>query len=67
MTHSSKSGVDTLHGQYRRRAVDVNPRAPLIPPAKHMDEARKQNCTDDVNREDASLNSIVPADPNVPV
>ena len=31
-----------------------------------MDEARKQNCTDDVNREDASLNSIVPADPNVP-
>ena len=32
----------------------------------NMDEARKQNCTDDVNREDASLNSIVPSDPNVP-
>ena len=25
---------DTLHGQHRRRAVDVDPRAPLIPPAK---------------------------------
>ena len=35
-------------------------------PQNNMDEARKQNCTDDVNREDASLNSIVPSDPNVP-
>jgi propionyl-CoA carboxylase beta chain len=31
-----------------------------------MDEARKQPCADETNREDASLDTIVPADPNVP-
>ena len=31
-----------------------------------MDETKKQNCTDETNREDAVLDTIVPADPNVP-
>ena len=31
-----------------------------------MDETRKQPCTDEINREDESLNTIVPTDPNVP-
>ena len=35
-------------------------------PQNNMDETKKQNCTDEVNREDATLDTIVPADPNVP-
>ena len=35
-------------------------------PQNNMDETKKQNCTDETNREDAVLDTIVPADPNVP-
>ena len=35
-------------------------------PQNNMDETRKQPCTDEINREDESLNTIVPTDPNVP-
>ena len=35
-------------------------------PQNNMDETKKQNCTDDINREDTEMDSIVPNDPNIP-
>ena len=66
MTHSSKSGVTHFMANTEEELLMSIRELLSFLPQNNMDEARKQNCTDDVNREDASLNSIVPADPNVP-
>ena len=66
MTHSSKSGVTHFMANTEEELLMSIRELLSFLPQNNMDEARKQNCTDDVNREDASLNSIVPSDPNVP-
>ena len=64
--HATKSGVTHFMANTEEELLMSIRELLSFLPQNNMDEARKQNCTDDVNREDASLNSIVPADPNVP-
>ncbi len=66
MTHSSKSGVTHFMANTEEELLMSIRELLSFLPQNNMDETRKQNCTDDINREDASLGSIVPADPNVP-
>lgn len=66
MTHSSKSGVTHFIANTEEELLMSIRELLSFLPQNNMDETRKQNCTDDINREDVSLGSIVPADPNIP-
>ena len=66
MTHSSKSGVTHFMCNTEEELLMSIRELLSFLPQNNMDETKKQNCTDEVNREDATLDTIVPADPNVP-
>ncbi|WP_306304892.1 carboxyl transferase domain-containing protein, partial [Klebsiella pneumoniae] len=66
MTHSSKRGVTHFIANTEEELLMSIRELLSFLPQNNMDETRKQNCTDDINREDVSLGSIVPADPNIP-
>ena len=66
MTHSSKSGVTHFMCNTEEELLMSIRELLSFLPQNNMDEARKQPCADETNREDASLDTIVPADPNVP-
>ena len=66
MTHSSKSGVAHFMANSEEELLMSIRELLSFLPQNNMDEAKKQNSTDDINREDTSLDTIVPADPNVP-
>lgn len=66
MAHSSKSGVTHFMCNDEEELLMSIRELLSFLPQNNMDEAKKQNCTDDFNREDTTLDTIVPADPNVP-
>ena len=66
MTHSSKSGVTHFMCNSEEELLMSIRELLSFLPQNNMDEAKKQPCTDETNREDASLDTIVPVDPNVP-
>ena len=66
MTHSSKSGVTHFMCNTEEELLMSIRELLSFLPQNNMDETKKQNCTDETNREDAALDTIVPADPNVP-
>ena len=66
MTHSSKSGVTHFMCNSEEELLMSIRELLSFLPQNNMDEARKQPCADETNREDAFLDTIVPADPNVP-
>lgn len=66
MTHSSKSGVTHFMCNTEEELLMSIRELLSFLPQNNMDETKKQNCTDGTNREDAVLDTIVPADPNVP-
>ena len=66
MTHSSKSGVTHFMCNTEEELLMSIRELLSFLPQNNMDEAKKQPCTDETNREDASLDTIVPVDPNVP-
>ena len=66
MTHSSKSGVTHFMANSEEELLMSIRELLSFLPQNNMDETRKQPCTDEINREDESLNTIVPTDPNVP-
>ena len=66
MTHSSKSGVTHFMCNTEEELLMSIRELLSFLPQNNMDEARKQPCADETNREDAFLDTIVPADPNVP-
>ena len=66
MTHSSKSGVTHFMCNTEEELLMSIRELLSFLPQNNMDEAKKKPCTDETNREDTSLDTIVPADPNVP-
>ena len=66
MAHSSKSGVTHFMCNTEEELLMSIRELLSFLPQNNMDETRKQNCTDEINREDTTLDTIVPADPNVP-
>jgi len=66
MTHSSKSGVTHFMCNTEEEVLMSIRELLSFLPQNNMDEAKKKPCTDETNREDTSLDTIVPVDPNVP-
>ena len=64
--HATKSGVAHFAVDTEEDGLKLIRHLMSFLPQNNMDETKKQNCTDETNREDAVLDTIVPADPNVP-
>jgi len=66
MTHNSKSGVAHLIADDDEKAMMMLRELMSFLPSNNMEDPPIKPCTDDVNREDEKLQTIVPNDPNKP-
>ena len=66
MTHNSKSGVAHLIADDDEKAMMMLRELMSFLPSNNMEDPPIKPCTDDVNREDEKLQTIVPEDPNKP-
>lgn len=66
MTHNSKSGVAHFIAEDDENAMMMVRELLSFIPSNNMEDPPVKPCSDDVNREDESLQSIVPDDPNKP-
>ncbi|NOX47455.1 MAG: methylmalonyl-CoA carboxyltransferase [Chlorobi bacterium] len=66
MTHNSKSGVAHLIADDDEKAMMMLRELMSFLPSNNMEDPPIKPCTDDVNREDEKLNTLVPDDPNKP-
>jgi propionyl-CoA carboxylase beta chain len=66
MTHNSKSGVAHLIADDDEKAMMMLRELMSFLPSNNMEDPPIKPCTDDVNREDEKLNTLVPNDPNKP-
>jgi propionyl-CoA carboxylase beta chain len=66
MTHNSKSGVAHLIADDDEKAMMMLRELMSFLPSNNMEDPPVKPCTDDVNREDEKLQTIVPDDPNKP-
>ncbi len=66
MTHNSKSGVAHFAAENDEEAMMMLRELLSFLPSNNMEDPPVQNCTDDINREDDKLQSLVPDDPNKP-
>ncbi len=66
MTHNSKSGVAHLMADDDEKAMMMLRELMSFMPSNNMEDPPMKPCTDDVQREDESLQEIVPDDPNKP-
>lgn len=66
VTHSSKSGVAHFTGSDEEQTLMMIRELMSFIPSNNMEEPPQKICTDPENRIDASLNQVVPVDPNKP-
>ncbi|PLX18227.1 MAG: methylmalonyl-CoA carboxyltransferase [Salinivirgaceae bacterium] len=66
MTHNSKSGVAHLMAEDDEKAMMMLSELMSFLPSNNMEDPPMKPCTDDILREDNSLQEIVPDDPNKP-
>lgn len=66
MTHNSKSGVAHFLGENEEDTLMMVRELLSFLPSNNMEDAPHLPSLDDISREDESLNSVVPADPNKP-
>ena len=66
MTHNSKSGVAHLMAEDDEKAMMMLRELMSFLPSNNMEDPPIKPCTDDLQREDSSLQEIVPDDPNKP-
>ncbi|HZL12050.1 MAG TPA: acyl-CoA carboxylase subunit beta [Prolixibacteraceae bacterium] len=66
ITHASKSGVAHFTGSDEEQTLMMVRELVSFIPSNNMEEPPAKICTDPENRADASLNEIVPVDPNKP-
>ncbi len=66
MTHNSKSGVAHLIGDDDEHSMMMVRELIGFLPSNNMEDPPVRHATDDINREDENLQSLVPADPNKP-
>nr|NQU90384.1 methylmalonyl-CoA carboxyltransferase [Bacteroidota bacterium] len=66
MTHNAKSGVAHFTGDNDEQTLLMIRELMGFLPSNNMEDPPRKVCTDDVNREEPKLDSIVPADPNKP-
>jgi len=65
-THSSKSGVTHFLSNSEEEVLMGIRELLSFLPSNNMEDAPATTSTDDIHREDESLNTVVPADPNIP-
>ncbi len=65
-THNSKSGVAHFMGENEETTLMMMRELLSFLPSNNMEDAPVKNCEDDTTREDESLNSLIPNDPNKP-
>ncbi len=66
MTHNTKSGVAHFAAQDDRHCLQMVRRLLSFLPSNNVEDAPRQNSTDDIARMDEELKTIVPAEPNKP-
>lgn len=66
MTHNSRSGVAHFAAENDDQALMMIRELMGFLPSNNMEDPPTQPCTDDIMREDESLQSVVPVDPNKP-
>lgn len=66
MTHNSKSGVAHFAADNDEQLLLMIRELMGFLPSNNMEDPPVQPCTDDIMRQDESLQTIVPADPNKP-
>ncbi len=66
MTHNSKSGVAHFMAEDDENAMMMLRELLSFLPSNNMEDPPVLPCTDDINREDEKLQTIVPVDPNKP-
>ncbi|MBN1848729.1 MAG: acyl-CoA carboxylase subunit beta [Deltaproteobacteria bacterium] len=66
MTHNSKSGVAQFAEDSDKDALDRVKQLLRYLPQNYRERPPRWDCTDDPNRRDKSLNSIVPTNPKLP-
>jgi propionyl-CoA carboxylase beta chain len=65
-THSSKSGVTHFLSNSEEEVLMGIRELLSFLPSNNMEDAPSTTSTDDIHREDESLQTVVPADPNIP-
>ena len=65
-THSSKSGVTHFLSNSEEEVLMGIRELLSFLPSNNMEDAPATTSTDDIHREDESLQTVVPADPNIP-
>lgn len=65
-THNSKSGVAHILADDDEQAILMLRELVGFIPSNNMEEAPELTCTDDINREEPVLDSLIPGDPNKP-
>jgi propionyl-CoA carboxylase beta chain len=66
LTHNSKSGIAHLIGENDENTMMMIRELISFLPSNNMEDPPVRTATDDVNREDEKLQTLVPADPNKP-
>jgi propionyl-CoA carboxylase beta chain len=66
MTHNSKSGVAHFAAENDEQALMMIRELMSFLPSNNMEDPPTQPCTDDIMRQDETLQTIIPADPNKP-
>jgi len=66
MTHNSRSGVAHFVAENDEQALMMIRELMSFLPSNNMEDPPTQPCTDDIMRQDESLNTIIPSDPNKP-
>ena len=66
ITHNAKSGVAHMIAEDDEQAMMMIREMMSFMPLNNMEDPPVQACTDDINREDEHLDTIVPDDPNKP-
>ncbi len=66
MTHNAKSGVAHFTGDNDEQTMQMVRELISFLPSNNMEDPPLKPCTDDINREEPKMDSIVPADPNKP-
>jgi propionyl-CoA carboxylase beta chain len=66
MTHNTKSGVAHFAAENDEQALMMVRELMGFLPSNNMEDPPTQPCTDDIMRQDESLQKVVPADPNKP-
>ncbi|OQX75710.1 MAG: methylmalonyl-CoA carboxyltransferase [Bacteroidetes bacterium 4484_276] len=66
MTHNSKSGVAHFTGDNDEQTMQMVRELMSYLPSNNMEDPPMKPCTDDINREEPKLDTLIPDDPNKP-